>query len=542
MDSQVSSEVNEKDGGLPWEIWMMVADMIPETSKLTLYILTKVCRTFSQIFSPRLYRRSALVVNSEVKDEIPVPSLLTYVRDLEIVALKYPLNTSNLKRYLHAMVGLRSLHLYDYFTSDEDREQFFSLEDESILQILKRKTPEITEVYMTMSKDGLINMWRNEDAWGKDSVSLLRIGLSVKGFCNLSSLELYCLRGMVTDTLGNRSAEMIDLIDILDASPRLITLGLGLRANQGCEWEDKMLKIHHKQTTFLAVLCERYGRKPGTSPLPLIHLRFGPGVLLWDTPDSVLKMLFTTERLETLHLYTSKIEIETNGRKRYTFNTFKDFYSMNDCPLLRQLWVSDFTTNLVHWIGAGQSQSLIDLIFTEVSSQRHGCRSCLRDALVSNTYLSSRISLYHFQDYANLLLFPDYTYLSNISSLSGKLNFDRYWFDFLVRLGHAPKLTYLSLEPELAQIYYPSFAWSYARNPKPITQHYARFMAAACSSLEFIQIGSWAWKVKRLEKEVETTKLNWKVTIEELDVEEKSAIYLLNLPDLIRRSPLAAYC
>ncbi|TGO61071.1 hypothetical protein BCON_0030g00290 [Botryotinia convoluta] len=492
--SQLSSEVNKKDGRLPLEIWIMVADMIPETSKRTLYNLTKVCRTFSQIFSPRLYRRSALVVNGEAKDETPVPSVLTYVRDLEIVALKYPSNTSNLKRYLHAMVRLQSLHLYDYFTSDEDREKFFSLEDEGILQILKRKTPEITEVYMMMSKDGLINMWRDEDAWGKDFVSLLRIDLSVKGFRNLSSLEIYCLRGMVTDTLGNRSAEMIDLIDILDASPRLTTLGLGLRANQGCEWDDKMLKIHHKQTAFLAVLCEWYGRKPGTSPLSLVQLRLGPGVLLWDTPNSDLKMLFTTERLETLHLYTSTIEIETHGRKRYTFNKFKDFYSMNECPLLRQLWVSDFTTNLVQWIGAGQN----------------------------------------------------YTYLSNISSLSGKLDVDRDWFDFLGRLRYAPRLTYLSLELESAQSDdYPnieSFASLYARNPKFIAQPYARFIAAACSSLEFIQIGSWAWRVKRLEKQVETTKLNWKVTLEELDAEEKSAIYLFILPDLVRRSLLAAYC
>ncbi|TGO15036.1 hypothetical protein BTUL_0045g00460 [Botrytis tulipae] len=70
---------------------------IPETSERILYIVAKVCRTFSRIFSPRLYRRPALVVNGKAKDETPVPSVLTHVRDLKTLALKHPSNPFNLE-------------------------------------------------------------------------------------------------------------------------------------------------------------------------------------------------------------------------------------------------------------------------------------------------------------------------------------------------------------------------------------------------------------------------------------------------------------
>ncbi|KAF7945699.1 uncharacterized protein EAE97_004737 [Botrytis byssoidea] len=111
---------------------------------------------------------------------------------------------------------------------------------------------------------------------------------------------------------------------------------------------------------------------------------------------------------------------------------------------------------------------------------------------------------------------------------------------------HAPRLIlYRSLEPKSAQgDDYPnteSFAPTYARDPKLIAQPYAIFIAVACSSLGFTQIGSWAWKVKRLEKRVETKKLSWKVTMEESDAKEKSAIHLFILPDLVRRS-IGAHC
>ncbi|KAF7947533.1 hypothetical protein EAE96_008619 [Botrytis aclada] len=69
-----------------------------------------------------------------------------------------------------------------------------------------------------------------------------------------------------------------------------------------------MLKTHHDQTAFLAVLCRWYGREAGTSPLSLVHLRLGSCILLECTPDSDPKMIFTSERVEKLdHNYLSNI-------------------------------------------------------------------------------------------------------------------------------------------------------------------------------------------------------------------------------------------
>ncbi|KAF7861603.1 uncharacterized protein EAF02_010557 [Botrytis sinoallii] len=59
MVSQVSSEIDKKYGGLPLEIWTMVADIIPETSKRTLYIVTKFVEP-SVVYFPHVYTEGLL--------------------------------------------------------------------------------------------------------------------------------------------------------------------------------------------------------------------------------------------------------------------------------------------------------------------------------------------------------------------------------------------------------------------------------------------------------------------------------------------------
>ncbi|TGO23454.1 hypothetical protein BPAE_0132g00240 [Botrytis paeoniae] len=69
--------------------------------------------------------------------------------------------------------------------------------------------------------------------------------------------------------------------------------------------------------------------------------------------------------------------------------------------------------------------------------------------------------------------------------------------------------------------------WPYVRRPRDIAYRHAHILAKESNSLRYIKIGEWAWRIKQRS-----------FALEELDDDEKEAIYLFNLPKLISESAL----
>ncbi|KAI9649854.1 hypothetical protein NHQ30_002436 [Ciborinia camelliae] len=250
------------------EIWKTVGEsvcttQIPENNKQTFYNPTKVSRGFNRVFSPFLYERHTLMIDAESKSNLPAPSFLPYVKDLEVV-FRYGNVASILKEHLNAMVELRSFRL-SWATSSDG--------------IIYRAV-------------GRPKQWRP---------LLVKNSPSVKGFRNLRSLEMYCLRGLSQEA-GTESSELAGLVDVLTACPRLATLGLGISA-----------------------------KYDGTKEQSIYN-----GVVTCITSRRYLSNELTVSFIERKH-----------------------------CPLLRRLWVSHLTPDLNQWIDSAQDGSLTELVLTD---------------------------------------------------------------------------------------------------------------------------------------------------------------------------------
>ncbi|KAF7882091.1 hypothetical protein EAF00_011607 [Botryotinia globosa] len=118
-----------------------------------------------------------------------------------------------------------------------------------------------------------------------------------------------------------------------------------------------------------------------------------------------------------------------------------------------------------------------------------------------------------------------------LTDLSASIDFEIQWDTFKCKILNVPSLTRLSLQSRRTRSRaWPSAQasrWPYVRRPRDIAYRYAHILAGESNSLRYIEIGEWAWRIKRRP-----------LLLEELDDDEKEGIYLFNLPELISESAL----
>ncbi len=122
--------------------------------------------------------------------------------------------------------------------------------------------------------------------------------VSLKGFSNLTSLELYEFYGDYTD-LGK------ELATFLKDLPMLKTLGLGIQYPCDANGVSEVVVIRDKNL-FMEGLCLEYHSQK-VSPLALETLRLGRGTLFYKyeptSPDNPLAKLVKVEGLKTFHVW-----------------------------------------------------------------------------------------------------------------------------------------------------------------------------------------------------------------------------------------------
>jgi len=164
----------------------------------------------------------------------------------------------------------------------------------------------------------------------------------LKGFCNLTSLELYSLYGSETHLTK-------DICSILLDSPGLENLGLSLSLDLYLEGGDGLGGVE----SFFQHLCVMYGSL-SPSPLALKTLRLGAGIVLWkwasDTSDAhyLLKMI-RLGKLEKLHLYNNMVFISNSNVPFLPEIDFSAF-TFQRCPALRQFSVHELTPEISEWL------------------------------------------------------------------------------------------------------------------------------------------------------------------------------------------------
>jgi hypothetical protein len=175
--------------------------------------------------------------------------------------------------------------------------------------------------------------------------------VSLKGFSNLTSLELYEFYGDPTD-LGK------ELASVLKDLPMLKTLGLGMQYPCDASGASEVLVISD-EVLFLEGLCLEYHLLKGSTPLALETLRLGRGMFSPKSDptslDNPLAKLVIVEGLKTFHVWNGWFRFFDDDPKGATQWKI-DFTLLRGCESLRQLSVTRLSSNIRTWLdGPGQS-------------------------------------------------------------------------------------------------------------------------------------------------------------------------------------------
>ncbi len=174
--------------------------------------------------------------------------------------------------------------------------------------------------------------------------------VSLKGFSNLTSLELYEFYGDPTD-LGK------ELASVLKDLPMLKTLGLGMQYPCDASCVSEVLVISD-ETFFLEGLCLEYHSLKGSTPLALETLRLGRGMFFYKSDptsmDNYLAKLVRVEGLKTFHVWNGWVRFSDDPKDSTQWRI--DFTLLKGCESLRQLSVTRLSSNIRRWLdGPGQS-------------------------------------------------------------------------------------------------------------------------------------------------------------------------------------------
>jgi len=178
--------------------------------------------------------------------------------------------------------------------------------------------------------------------------------MPLKGFRNLTSLELY-------NFYGTETQHVKDLANVLIDCTNLKTLGLGLLCDCDIQITPEII-ILDEECEFLEQLCHYFASK-GATPLHLQKLRLGTGMCLIDSTgsshedsshenssherNSFLAKLVDLNELKTLHVFNDLVK---NGLDDDVWGLEIDWSLLDGCTNLQQLSVSRFGEDVVAWV------------------------------------------------------------------------------------------------------------------------------------------------------------------------------------------------
>jgi hypothetical protein len=200
----------------------------------------------------------------------------------------------------------------------------------------------------------------------EDPIEIANCYVPLKGFRNLTSLELY-------DFYKEYQGIIKDIGTVLCESSFLKKLALGCAVDCHHRDEATLYQRTGLGVDFFERLCEFYGSTSKTGPLALRTLRLGHGIFLhdpeWPTFGSLkshpLPKLLDIKSLEVLHIYNGLVMEDSDLPDSFNPTTNWDlFVPEGETKILRQLAVSRLTEDVTIWLRHGRVQ-VQELIVTD---------------------------------------------------------------------------------------------------------------------------------------------------------------------------------
>lgn len=343
----------------------MIGELIQ--SRSTLLALISTCRSFCDLFTPFLRRKFTFeltAIPSSRWRRKPLPTGLHYTQELEVLLEEFRGKgdlfgeyseswnsgyVSLVVRILKEMKNLQSFRWIDS-TYDDNYRPSLMLRNQELLQALKQSA--------TIKNISILFASQHLD----DQMDALNCSISLEGFDNLTSLELY-------NFYGDPDSLAVEIANVLAECPGLKTLGLGFACDFDCNASPDVLIIGEDEYTlhFLEKVCVNYA-SPTRVSLALDTLRLGHGIFLSDSVmrefSKTHKYLFKLVKLETL-----KIFYLFNGLVKWDFDEHEsmdvDWDQLEDCKSLQRLSVSRLEMDLVSWLTNGCGSVVEELIVTD---------------------------------------------------------------------------------------------------------------------------------------------------------------------------------
>jgi hypothetical protein len=194
--------------------------------------------------------------------------------------------------------------------------------------------------------------------WLEDRIAARNCSITLKGFRNLTSLEVYHF-------YGDEERILKDLVSALVDSPHLQTLGLALACDCDCDALPEAV-IMDFEFDFLENLCVEYGSRKPTSPLPLKTLKLGHGMYLLKSEstviDNYLAKLVKISDLRTLHIFNGLMKWESIDEETESMEI--EWSLFKECRSLHQLSVTRLEDDVRQWLNT-VGNSVQELIVTE---------------------------------------------------------------------------------------------------------------------------------------------------------------------------------
>lgn len=192
----------------------------------------------------------------------------------------------------------------------------------------------------------------------EDRVYAERCWISLKGFRNLASLELY-------QFYGDQTQLTKDIAAVLAECPNLKTLGLGMACDFDCYTFPEVMVLEEDKCEFLEALCAQYEAR-GQKPLSLHTLRLGESMCLYNVTSAkasnFLAKLVRVPCLKTLHVYNGLAK--HGSLESDTEPMVVDWSLLKDCTSLCQLSVARIGNDVRDWLN-NEGKSVQELIVTE---------------------------------------------------------------------------------------------------------------------------------------------------------------------------------
>lgn len=190
----------------------------------------------------------------------------------------------------------------------------------------------------------------------EDIVAAGNCFISLKGFKNLESLELY-------NFYGDEKRLTRDIDGVLSNCPSLKTLGLGKACDCDCKNLPEAI-ILVSECKFLENICIEFASRSKV-PLALNTLRLGHGLCLFGSSSpavgNVLEKMVKIAGLRKLHVFNGFIKYNMDeDRQRMEI----DWSLLKDCTSLHQLSVSRLEDDVRKWLNGG-GNSVEELIVTD---------------------------------------------------------------------------------------------------------------------------------------------------------------------------------